>query len=236
MLFREFDTIAAAAYAAHAAHDATLQDRPTMSWDELGDDAKAGFRDQVMAIARGENVGVSVVFTATARAILEHNDGQGGLALERIHDLGAFLIDSELLSEDEASKGGDIVGHAKALLAELAEVKRGGVVGPIADPLYFNGPRFQALDIAAEFFPEDVVNAAEQLLPIVTSRTGGACIASLNAVRLACQAQRKAYGDLPPVGQVLNEARRYCEFIAAGGADEPVPADIEAEREEASVQ
>lgn len=119
MQFREFNIIAAAAYAAHyaAAGDTT---QPT--WDELSELAQSEFVDQTMKIARGEGGGPSDVYRATVSAIFKHNNGQGGLALEKIALIGNDHFNLGLVTEAEVA-GRDIAEVNNALLQELAGLR-----------------------------------------------------------------------------------------------------------------
>jgi hypothetical protein len=104
MLFREFNIIAAAAYAAavrrraiasygEKAHSSALVGRAQRT-------TQNGFMQQVLAIARGDNPLTTTgdVFEATAKAILEYNGGQGGLALEEMANIGRIPLELELIT------------------------------------------------------------------------------------------------------------------------------------------
>jgi hypothetical protein len=123
MLFREFNIIAAAAYAAEKA--AFPADNPL--WDELPQEMQNGHRDRVMALARGEPLiddrAEGCVFDATAKAILDHNDGQGGLALEKIASIGNDHFNLGLVTEEQVA-GRDIADINQQLLAELSGLRQ----------------------------------------------------------------------------------------------------------------
>lgn len=161
MLFREFNIIAAVAYAAQRAANAM----GWPEWSEIDEPSQGVHVQQVMAIARGDLVvneaGEVDVFTATTQALLAQGDG---LPLERIHALGAELIDLDLVSVEEAEKGGDIVGYAIELLRELAEKRvNGNAAGALGDDPYTL--RANALSSAVIHFQRSF-NAGKKAEPV----------------------------------------------------------------------
>lgn len=119
-MFREMNVIAAVAYAAENAATGG-----PVFWTDLTDAERKIEVGKVMGIMRGDEDVAHDVFTAVVRATLHgpNGDGHGELALEEIAKLGDFLINSGLLSVEEAQKGGSIVGHALAALEQLATIK-----------------------------------------------------------------------------------------------------------------
>lgn len=162
MLFREFNIIAAAAYAAQRATDCF----GWPLWEELDQEAQNIHMQHVMGIARGDNPDPSEgmlgaqVFVATAKAILDYNNGQGGLALEEIANIGGAVLQLELMTEDEVG-GRPIRECVVELLHDLADRRRHG--GTAMSVGYSDADRrSQALALAAD--------AAERNKTIVSPR------------------------------------------------------------------
>jgi hypothetical protein len=109
-----------------------------------------------MALARGDldpDSELMPVFDATAAAILGYNDGQGGLALEEIANIGEAVLNFGLVSTEnaEAELGGRSIREVVVgLLEELAERRANGTAG-VGGPAYTDADiRRQALNIAVD--------------------------------------------------------------------------------------
>lgn len=145
MLFREFNIIAAAAFAAQRAHDGSEQNL----WDELSESEQNIFMQAVMAVARGETIDAGPVFVATAKAILEFNGGQGGLALEELANIGGEVLSLGLLSEEEVADR-NIRETVVELLHELADRRQGNALGAAAPAYSEDDLRTTALATAVD--------------------------------------------------------------------------------------
>jgi hypothetical protein len=148
MLFREFNIIAAAAYAAQCAAEPKPE---RLLWDELSESQQNSFMQAVMAVARGEPITLEgPVFEATTKAILDFNGGQGGLALEELANIGGTVLSLELLTEDEVAER-NIRETVVELLTELAERRQGGKATGDVGPAYNDRDlRSTALAVAIE--------------------------------------------------------------------------------------
>jgi hypothetical protein len=197
MLFREFSIIAAAAYAALRASAGTGADEvgPHL-WEELSEDAQNGYMQSVLAIARGEPTTIGSVFDATAKAILDHNGGQGLLALEELMNLGSTVMSLGLRSEDEVSER-SIREDVTELLHELAERREGGATTGVAGPAYTDADRrsqalaiaidrTEAAKVAGKPCPDSIVDAAAQFYDFL-AKGGEMTWVRSNALSFACR-------------------------------------------------
>jgi hypothetical protein len=156
MLFRDFNIIAAAAYAASRAADISQipGQHSAALWEELSEEQQADAMQRIMAIARNER-DADKVFEDTALAILGHNGGQGGLALEEIAAIGAAVFDNGLSTEEEVG-GRSIREVVEVLLQELAGVRN--VLGSLGHLSTFYAER-QKEALAAEEAAEAAAEA-----------------------------------------------------------------------------
>lgn len=228
MLFRDFSIIAAVAYAAQVAANAT-GDEP--AWDDLAETERGELVERVLSIGRGDfGTGLPVVFASTVQAILGYNGGQGGLALERIADLGQFMVDSGLVSEEDAGKGGDIVDHAKALLSDSIDNGGLGQLPTGEDPTYV---RSTAAHFAAQF-NGDFTDNAGRVHAYVANPDGSLNHMLMQSLYIAHEKARRGPFE-PELPVVIDEARKIADFLAADIA-KPTAPEVEAEREDATVQ
>lgn len=232
MLFREFQIIAAAAYAAEQAarYVADPSAEPLPLWDQLSETEQGEQVTRVMAVGRGEDIGDEhIAFARVAEAILTFNNGQGGLALERIADLGRALIDLGLVSSEDAEKGGDIVEHAKALLHDLAEERRpaGSGAGP------WSSPRFRSLQFAARI--DGAIATAQIFLAFIDNGGGDLVTEHVDALELAFA--NGANGETYTAEQLVAVARTYVDFLHPDVPAAPeLPADDGVNGEAVTVQ
>jgi hypothetical protein len=126
MLFREFNIIAAAAYAAARLQTTLTSAGIVRQRGTTSPTPRMEHTQRVMAIARGEEDQDLKVFEATTKAILGYNGGQGGLALEELANLGGLVLNLELLTEDQVA-GQSIRETIEELLYELQQYRQGGV-------------------------------------------------------------------------------------------------------------
>lgn len=178
MLFREFNIIAAAAYAAEAAHRAEF--RPL--WEELSDDERMVHTQMVMAIARGDEGCTDQVYVATAKAILDFNGGQGGLALEELAGIGGTVLNLELLTEEEVADR-NIRETVVELLNELAE-RRQTPSGSGGD-VFRSNPRYRALEFAARV--DGAIESARTFEAFIHDGEGGVSSEAARLLDVACQ-------------------------------------------------
>jgi hypothetical protein len=249
MLFRDFSVIAAAAYAAAATarFHATKESDP--AWDDLTDDERNANVRKVMAVARGEfevcDDGVVSVFDATAQAILDHNNGQGLLALEDLMNLGSTVISLNLRTEDEVS-GRSIREDVTELLHELQERRQNGTLQGISAPGYYSKPAYQALELLATHFPgNDSETALRDFAQFVSTEVPDTYDHEARAVlELACNSIRNSGRVGLGPREALKLAERYRKLLHPTEPDQqdsqewPVNgnAELATEEEAATVQ
>lgn len=242
-MFRDFDYIAAIAFEAERA--ATNPDGT--SYRELAESERMEQVQRVMGCARAIGEGraweggsedpyAPEPFEAVVRTVYGHNDGQGGLALERVVHLGQVMVDLELVDPAQAA-GRDMVDCATELLAELVEMRRrpGGFASLDQDPNY----------IAREY--------REVCLSVAAGRVAGSAQGAVPAAKVfleflgrpqsspwvRVQALRQAAGAVKPeyeAAAVVEVAEDYYQFLELPLAPDVKVAEAEAELEDATIQ
>jgi hypothetical protein len=238
MLFRDFNMIAAVAYAARFAA-ADNQPRDARLWDELTDDERNLFMQSALAVARGEDVVAGEVFQATAKAILDYNGGQGLLALEDLMNLGSTVMSLELLTEAEVA-GTNIRESIVTLLHELAERRQGAELGlGDAEPgsSYHSDAKFRALRLLSRYFPDANVRDADLFTKFIQVEVEGATPKydqeSVDVLENACSAVASSKLLVASAANAIGLANDYWawlhpEIVVATGETEQTEPQVEA--------
>lgn len=190
MLFREFNIIAAAAYAAQWAADGCPEERS--QWDDLDPEQQVLHVQRVTAIARHEVGDSPDAFDVTAAAILGYNNGQGGLALEELARIGEAPFNLGLVTEEQIA-GRNIREVVVELLEELQAKRQPGEVGgtvlglPQSDDTWSN-PRYRALYLANNL--DGSIETAAIFAPFLTNADGVVSETALQILSIAIESAK----------------------------------------------